>query len=1234
MADEQKPHAQDLSGILEAFLLEMEAGRAPDAQAWIARYPELAAELAPCLEALETMAAPLAKPEALAPSIPPALTRLEDFRVIRPLGSGGMGSVYLAMATTSSHGTKAGDLVALKVLHGHLLDRPGFFRRFLREAQLGRLVQHANVVRTLDVDAIRTEEETLHFLVMEYVEGTTLRQLLDEMRTVPEGLLREIARQIAAGLAAIHEAGIVHRDLKPGNVLVTPDYRVRIMDLGVARPTEASQVLTREGEFAGSVPYAAPEQFETAEVGLSADLYALGVLLYELATGVNPFRRDHAVATMQAHLQHIAPPASEVNSTVSPFLSLMLTTLLAKDPAGRFDSAHQVLDVLERGEEASWWTAREAGLVEASRGRPAIPVPCATTLHGRQSELAVLGRAWQEAKAGRGSVVFLEGEAGIGKTRIADAFLRTIESDANLLYGSYPPSGGAGGLSDAITTRFGRARLAEALRPFLPSTSSLAPAFAAVIRHQALPPGAEPLRGDALHAVTTELMRTLAAEQPLVWVIDDLHFADQESRKTVLAMARAVEGHRVLLLISARTGTVDDDLVHLGRTPGFRRLALGRLSARQVMELLREAFRSDALADKLGGKIAYKSDGIPFFVCEIVRALKEGHFIEEQATGSWAATRVVSEIEVPSAVRDLIAARLGDLDEQDRNLLDVAAVQGHVFDADLVARVWQLRPLVVLSRLAALERRTGIVRASGRRYRFDHHQIQEVLYEDLPPALKEGYHAALADTFAEREHLTELSPEELEPDATTFLATHHLKGNRPELAAPYLESALSIHQSNYNSESALDLAEHALAVPALGAGSRRVDLLVWRSALLEKLGRAGDAVAVAEEALAGAEAKADPALLASALNRRGAALQAVGRFEQSVESLERAIVAARDARELARESEGCRVLGTTLQAMGRAPEARRHLERALEIARKQGNVGAEASTLVALGNVHFDIGAFDDAKAAYERALECARAGGFRDYEGTALGNLGNLHGRLGDFLQLKSCNEERLVIARETGNRIGEAAAIGNLGIAHHILGDYPRALEFSERQLALARELANPHWEAAAHHNLGNLLLVMGQAKEAVRAQQRALDMAQELGARQLEPFAQIGLAQALREHGDLPRALAHAEHGLATRRELGIADGVVDALLTVGRIHQELGDEVAAIAALKEAREKAQELGMTAFVVLAAARLATLPGGNRAAARLLLTEHEAMLEAPQREEARALLYPDSPDQAEERS
>jgi serine/threonine-protein kinase len=301
-----------------------------------------------------------------------------------------MGKVYLAETVEAAAGLEPGESVALKVVHPHLLETPGFFKRFLQEAELGKRVQHPNVVRTFDVDAIVHDGQHHHYMVMEYVEGKSLRTLLLELGTIPEALLREIAKQTTAGLAAIHEANIVHRDIKPENILITNEDEIRIMDLGVAKLQEVTLAITKEGQFAGSLLYASPEQFGKGPVGPAADLYSLGVMLYELATGQNPFRSDDAASVIQAHLNEIPPRAHERNEDLSLFLAEVVATLLAKSPADRFESAAALHAVLTEAEQAAWWVgtaptrrpAASAGCprrCSASSGRRTWRAPCGPT---------------------------------------------------------------------------------------------------------------------------------------------------------------------------------------------------------------------------------------------------------------------------------------------------------------------------------------------------------------------------------------------------------------------------------------------------------------------------------------------------------------------------------------------------------------------------------------------------------------------------------------------------------------------------------------------------------------------------------------------------------------------------------------------------------------------------------------------------------------------------------------
>ncbi|MHC4470447.1 MAG: serine/threonine protein kinase, partial [Planctomycetota bacterium] len=247
---------------------------------------------------------------------------LGSYRLLSELGSGGMATVHLATPVEPVKGIEPGEKVAIKVLHEHLVTESTFYERFRREAEVGARIRHENVVRTLDVGMSEENDHQESFMVMEYVEGQTIRQLVDELGWLPEDLCRHIGREVAKALSAIHAEGIVHRDLKPENIIITKDDVVKVMDLGVALLADRAIRLSLTGQFVGSVFYASPEQIQGGgkDVDTRVDFYQLGVVLYELASGIHPYRDDDLRTSLRRLLTEEPRRLSEMNSQVSPFL--------------------------------------------------------------------------------------------------------------------------------------------------------------------------------------------------------------------------------------------------------------------------------------------------------------------------------------------------------------------------------------------------------------------------------------------------------------------------------------------------------------------------------------------------------------------------------------------------------------------------------------------------------------------------------------------------------------------------------------------------------------------------------------------------------------------------------------------------------------------------------------------------------------------------------------------------
>jgi hypothetical protein len=768
-------------------------------------------------------------------------TALGRYRLLRELGSGAMGTVHLAEVEDEGPDLPHGQQVAVKVLHPHLIAQEGLIERFLREAEAGKRVRHENVVRTLDVGSAKWNGGAAHFLAMEYVEGRTLRQLLREIETVPEALLREIARQVASGLAAIHAAGIVHRDLKPENVLITDDHRVRIMDLGVALDRQEIERLSRTGEFVGAFGYAAPEQFQGKEVDGRADLFALGEVLYELASGRHPFHAKNVDEVIHRVLNDTPRRVAELSPQLSPYVEEVIHALLGKTADERPGSAGFVRELLEEGEDSAWWADR-ATTIRRVTNRPLrrMRIPRETALYGRDGDLAALDALYDKAKAGDGQMVLVGGEAGIGKTRLVDEFVGRLQQsgeDVNFLFGSYPPGGAAtasGAFATAYREHFGEASLDEALKEYITVTPLLIPAFAALLKGDATPEGAEPLTKDSLQTVFVHATRALAAERPTVVLIDDLHFAPEEGRALFASLALALPGHRILLVGTSRPGLPEEWVSNLERHEYATRRELGRIAPHDLALLLEDAFASKQLAEDLAEQITLKSDGNPFFAFEIIRGMREGRYITRLPDGRWTRTGEVDRIEIPSSITDLIQARMADLDEGDRELLDAAACWGFRFDPALVAAATGSLLIPALRRFAYLESKHRLVRSAGDGFVFDHHQLQEVLCGALPAALAREYHAALATALEAREQAAEKDPKELDGTICIDLSEHCLRGGRGDAALRYLDAALDHLEAGYLGEEAIGLSERALNVSQLLKGKQRASLLLRVGKLMQR----------------------------------------------------------------------------------------------------------------------------------------------------------------------------------------------------------------------------------------------------------------------------------------------------------------------------------------------------------------------------------------------------------------
>ncbi len=387
---------QRLKPLYNAALDLPKEGRSGYVEQMCGRDPELARELIALLSADHSGANTLAPPfhevsHFLQPRptiLTPGTVLAGRFRIVRHLGSGGMGDVYEALDLQMEQGR-----IALKTVRPAIAGDPAALARFKDEVRLARQVTGPNVCRIHELYLTSSSEDAhcAAFLTMELLEGVTLHDRIAQSSPLPVPEIRAIAEQLCAALGCIHEAGIIHRDLKPRNVMLVPHHgaeRAVVMDFGLARAAAGTPDLTGvsmggPGMIVGTPSYMAPEQFEGGEVSTATDIYALGLILYELATGVQPFAAHTPLAAAVRRAKAPAT-ASVVRSDLPAAWDEVITRCLQYDPAARLQSAAEVHNALKHPKRIVWRVGKSRRISISRRLLIAVcialPLLCAATI--------------------------------------------------------------------------------------------------------------------------------------------------------------------------------------------------------------------------------------------------------------------------------------------------------------------------------------------------------------------------------------------------------------------------------------------------------------------------------------------------------------------------------------------------------------------------------------------------------------------------------------------------------------------------------------------------------------------------------------------------------------------------------------------------------------------------------------------------------------------------------------
>jgi tRNA A-37 threonylcarbamoyl transferase component Bud32/tetratricopeptide (TPR) repeat protein len=670
------------------------------------------------------------------------------YRLDARIGQGEMGEVYRAFDTRLNRA------VAVKLMRDARTEHVIAVERFLREARAASALNHPNIVTIHEIGETPTGD---HFIVQELIDGHTLRSLLES--ELPFATIVDIGRQVARALAAAHAAGIIHRDVKPENIMVRGDGYVKVLDFGLARVVDPNwtELTTRSkhgtlpGTLLGTTAYMSPEQARTEPAGPPSDVFALGVVLYEIAAGRRPFVAPTPAGVLAAILTEEPSPLARLNPAVPYALDALVQRMLAKEPERR-PSAREVDDELgsiQRGDVAAALSS-----TAAAAGRKTV---------GREEERAALRRAYARVKDGRSVLLGISGEPGIGKTNLVEDFL------AELTTGAERPIVTRGRCSERLAGAEAYLPILEALDNLLhrntgPAVNSVmktvAPTWYVQVATAALDTSSSiaELRDQAPAASQERMKRELGAlfqeisrSRPVVVYLDDLHWADVSTIDLLNYLASRFADMRVLLLAAYRPAemaltqhpflSIRNDLRSHG---AFEELALRFLEPADVQQYLALEFPKHSFPSSFIAMIHAKTEGSPLFMADLVRYLRDSGGIAQE-NGTWVLARAVSDAprDLPESVRSMIDKKIEQLDDTDRRLLTAASVQGHEFDSTVVGEAAEMEAAEVEERLDVLERVHVFVKRGLEqefpdltltlKYQFVHVLYQNVLYASLQP---------------------------------------------------------------------------------------------------------------------------------------------------------------------------------------------------------------------------------------------------------------------------------------------------------------------------------------------------------------------------------------------------------------------------------------------------------------------------------------------------------------------
>ena len=1067
------------------------------------------------------------------------------YQIQAHLGAGGMGEVYQVLDL------EQGRECALKILNT-MVDQKVVHRRFHREFQVLNRFQHPRLVRTYTWGFA---EERPYF-TMEYLPGKTLEKIIADQALLGQFRASHffaLVQQLAEGLAYIHAQGAVHRDLKPSNIMVLETeegIETTILDLGLAKLRHLHSVsITQTGATIGTAEYMSPEQGKGLWVDHRSDLYALGVILYEVLTDAPPFSGQNPISVILKHIRESPPPMSELNITVSEEIQQIVLKLLAKGAVDRYQSAEELMRALPSELVLLGDEQRD---VPRKVMRPQFV--------GRESEMKTLLAMLQDVQAGKQRVVLISGEAGVGKSRLIEELLGdALIHDFLCLKGAGWEEGGQ--IYGALIDAFQRVKTTD-LVGRVP----------------------DPVETDKFSVMERwlQLLKSLRQKQPIVLCLEDIQWLDELSLEFLQYVLRDPEPCPFLLCLTCRWSNLEpfseevENFIHSNEFSEATHIQLKNLPREEVGYLAASMLGERSIPSYALQALFRETGGQPLFVVEAIRTLVNADVVRQNVSDDWQWGEFPETL-LSDDISEVLYRRITALPAVQQRVLEYACVFLGDFSFELLAAIWrgdELELLDVLDDLVA----EGLLTTYGdekERYQFSQGLCRQAIYDRVQDVRRRLLHREIGNALEDTEDAEEL---------TEALADHFAAAKERDKAVKYMrlagKKALAI-QAYRQALRRFEAVRDWTTNDAFESQADAIDFLCDYADVLRNCDQHNKALKLLEEAKALLPDDRND-LKARILNREGSIHSVLQHGEIAEEYMLEALQLYRELDDLDGEIQALGGLAYLCDVSGRHEEAIAYMRREIEKYATLGDAQNKAVLQRREGLFALVGFRFKTAKSHLEATVKTAQQLGLEYHQIWALNLLARVYFYLGDFNRAEAvCNEvigewqKRGVIHLEAVNFL----YLGELALER---GDFAEALEYAETSAERFLETSRKDYVYRAYAIAATAAARMGDVEPAMEWAERASEGLQQTSGMYtgILPLVYCGIGVALAKAGRINEAEEVFEQAIECRRE-SKGDHWARALLMAGEFYLQRYNMTKAQEYLEVAKQAFEEMEMSYFL-----------------------------------------------------